>query len=94
MTLQIDLPPADEVRLKAEAERHGVRPEEFVRTLVRNALVVGPPDIETAALMDEWIARDATDDPEELARGERSLEAFKSAMNETRLAAGARILYP
>lgn len=94
MTLQIDLQPADEQRLKAEAERRGVPPEEFVRTLITNALVVGPPDLETAALMDEWIARDVTDDPEKLSEGERELEAFKNAMNETRRSVGARILYP
>jgi hypothetical protein len=44
--------------------------------------------------MRAWWEEDATDDPEEIRRAEEELAEFKQAMNETRAAAGARLLYP
>jgi len=44
------------------------------------------------ALLREWGAEDATDDPDDLARRERGWQAFREAMNRSHLS--DRILYP
>ena len=46
------------------------------------------------ALLDEWDAEDATDDPIELAKREQEWEQFKENMNASRRATGERLLFP
>jgi hypothetical protein len=94
MTLMLELPAALEECLKKEAEKRGVKPEEYARTLVEKGLSFGPPDEATLKLLRQWEERDATDDPEEIARRERDLEQFMAAMNQTRQEARARKIYP
>jgi hypothetical protein len=48
----------------------------------------------TIALMKEWLAEDATEDPEEIRAAEAELREFKRNMNLPRKGAGARLLYP
>ncbi|HEY7120452.1 MAG TPA: hypothetical protein VH475_27965 [Tepidisphaeraceae bacterium] len=99
MTLNIELAPELEDRLKSEAQRRGVAPENYARQLIESGL---DAEVEaqkrrnqaTLDLFAQWAKRDATDDPAELARREQELEEFKKAMNETREQAGARKIYP
>ena len=51
-------------------------------------------DNATLELLAEWQLQDATDDPETIRAAEQELAEFKKAMNETRVRAGERILYP
>ena len=93
MTLTIDLTPAEEARLAAEARREGVAPAQWVKERVTERL----PKSENAAsiaLLESWLAEDATDDPEEIRQAEQELLEFKRNMNANRRAAGERILYP
>ncbi len=94
MTLQIELTDDTEKLLKREAERQGIGPEELAKSLIEKSFVVGPPDTATLELLAKWDERDATDDPAEIERRNRDFEEFKNAINETRRAAGARIIYP
>jgi hypothetical protein len=57
MTLTIQLSPDLESRLRAEAARSGLAPEEFARTAVEEKLATAQPERNTglAALMDEWL---------------------------------------
>jgi hypothetical protein len=99
MTLNIDLSPDVEDRLKSEAQRQGVAPEQYARQLIESGL---PQEIAlqqnanraTIDLFAEWAKRDATDDPAEIVRRERELEELKQALNQTREAADARKVYP
>jgi len=94
MTLMINLPPEVETRLKTEALRQGVEPADYARRLIENALPGEVPDRATLDLFAQWASRDATNDPEELARRNKEFEEFKQAINRTREDAGARKIYP
>ncbi len=99
MTLTIDLTPAEEARLAAAARRAGLAPTEAARRLVTEhlPLVETEGDARNAAsiaLLQSWLAEDATDDPEEIRRAEEELAEFKRSMNANRAATGERLLYP
>jgi hypothetical protein len=99
MTLSIDLSPDLEDRLKSEARRQGVAPEQYARQLIESALpqeitLLQDANRATIDLFAEWAKRDATDDPAEIARRERELEELKQSLNQTREAAQARKIYP
>jgi hypothetical protein len=51
-------------------------------------------DTATLELLAAWKAEDATTDVDELGEADRDIAEFKKAMNETRAAAGARLLFP
>ena len=51
-------------------------------------------DEATLALLESWRIEDATTDPELIAAAERELAQFKTAMNEPRALACARLLFP
>lgn len=99
MTLTIDLTPAEEARLAAAARRAGLAPAEAARKLVTEHL---PPtetegkarNADSIALLQSWLAEDATDDPDEIRRAEEELAEFKRNMNANRAATGERLLYP
>ena len=54
----------------------------------------GPVNHELLALLEQWMAEDATDDPEAILRAEREIAEFKRAMNENRILAGELPLFP
>lgn len=94
MTLTIELPPNEEARLEAAARRQGIAVEECVRRLLAEHLPPAEANEPTLALLAQWMEEDATDDPEEIRKAEEEWEDFKRNLNETRAAAGARILFP
>jgi len=51
-------------------------------------------DTATLELLAAWKAEDATTDPEVLRKADNEVAEFKKAMNETRSASGARLLFP
>jgi hypothetical protein len=57
-------------------------------------VAAGAIDTDTLELLEAWAREDATDDPEKLKAAQKELDEFKRAMNENRIACGARILYP
>jgi len=95
MTLTITLTVEEEARLRVAAQREGIDPAELVQQLVRAHL---PPtsDENTAsiALLQSWLAEDATDNPDDIQQAQAELEAFKQAINAERERAGARRIYP
>ena len=54
----------------------------------------GPVNQALVDLLDQWIAEDATDDPEVILQAEKELTEFKQAMNQNRVLAGESPLYP
>lgn len=100
MTLTIDLTQAEEARLAAEARRAGLGPARWVKERVTERLPtpgsgsVPPENLASIALLEAWMAEDATDDPEEVRQAERELGEFKRNMNANRRATGERIPYP
>lgn len=99
MTLTIDLTLAEEARLVAAARRAGLAAAEVARKLVTEHLppTEGEGDARNAAsiaLLQSWLAEDATDDPDEIRRAEEELAEFKRNMNANRSATGERLLYP
>ena len=94
MTLLIDLAPELEERLQQEATRQGVDVVDYARQLIEHGLPLTASDRQraTIALLQSWVAEDATDDPDAISVAEEELRAFKEAMNRNR--AGERPLYP
>lgn len=91
MTVTLDLGPELENDLKAMARAKGVSVEEFVRSLVAEAVHRRSGEA-AVALLRQWESEDATDDPEELARRASDWKAFREAMNRSRTS--DRTLYP
>jgi predicted outer membrane protein len=94
MTLTIDLTLEEEARLQAAARSAGIDVAECARRVLTEHLPPAVPGQATRDLLRAWLEEDATDDPEEIRKAEEELARFKQAMNETRAAAGARLLYP
>ena len=94
MAIVIDLPPVQELRLNQEAKRNGISAVELIqRTLAERYPVESDEDANALALIDQWIA-EAPTDPQAQKEAEEDLLEFQRAINQTRQAAGARILYP
>jgi hypothetical protein len=55
---------------------------------------IGAVDIATLELLAVWKNEDATMDPEKIREADEEIAEFKKAMNETRAAVGARLLFP
>lgn len=55
---------------------------------------MGSVDIATLELLAAWKAEDATSDPEKLRKADEEITEFKKAMNDNRVAVGARPLFP
>lgn len=86
--MTIQLPPDLEARLKDEAQRRGVDPNECAKQVLEQGLplrVTSPVrDQATLDLLAQWRAEDATDDPEEIARREREGEEFMRNLDRNR----------
>lgn len=52
------------------------------------------PNAASIALLQSWLAEDATDDPEEIRKAQAELEEFKRSINAERERAGSRRIYP
>ncbi len=91
MTVTLNLGPELDDDLQAMARAKGVSVEEYVKSLVAEA-VRRQSGKAAVALLREWESEDATDDPEELARRESDWKAFREAMNRSHTS--DRILYP
>jgi hypothetical protein len=94
VTLTIDLTPEEEARLLAAARQAGTDVVECARQLLVERLPPIPLGQATRDLLRAWREEDATEDPEQIRRAEEELAEFKQALNETRAAAGARLLFP
>ncbi len=95
LTIQIELNPDEEARLRAAARRNGVEPAECARQVLTEHLPPVPGASQaTLGLLRAWREEDETTDPEEIRKAEEELAEFKRAMNAPRAAAGARPLYP
>lgn len=89
MTLILDLTPEEEARLQQEAARNGVDVKQYARQrLGLTKTKPSAPDAEGQALIDlmqQWIAEDVTDDPEEIARREADWEELEKNLEANRL---------
>lgn len=100
MTLMLDLTPELEERLRQEALRRGVAPEDYARDLLKqhvpHSRPAGPAD-SLKALFASWAAEDQTDDPEEIARRQRDWEELARNLDRNRVESGGtnvRRLFP
>jgi hypothetical protein len=83
MTLMIELTAELEKRLKDEADRRGVEPEQFALNLIELQLesqAVSPSN-SLSRLFAEWDAQDTTTDPEEIVRRQQEWEELKRSLN-------------
>lgn len=95
MTLTITLTVEEEARLRVAAQREGIDPAELVHQLVRTHLLPTPDEnAASIALLQSWLAEDATDNPDDIQQAQAELETFKKAINAERARAGARRIYP
>lgn len=109
MKLTIELSPAQEARLFAAARREGTDLPSLAQKLLTDHLpeietdatktpkansAIGVENAAAIALLDSWLAQDATDDPEEIRQAEEEFEQFKSDMNANRAATGERLVFP
>lgn len=84
--MTITLSPELEARLKAEAARRGMDPSQFAAGLIERAITPASTDNQaTLDLFAKWEAKEATDDPEELARRQQEAEEFMQNLNRNRL---------
>jgi hypothetical protein len=82
-------------RLREEASRRGVKPEDCARQLIEERL--SSPAVPQSArgaldLIDQWDREDQTSDPAELDRRRRDFEEFKEAINASH--SSDRKIYP
>lgn len=95
MTLTITLTVEEEARLRVAAQREGIDPAELVHQLVRAHLPPTPDDnAASIALLQSWLAEDATDNSGDIHQDQAELNTFKQAINAEREWAGARRIYP
>jgi hypothetical protein len=92
--LTIELTPEEDARLRALALTAGVDPVEWARRLLAQQLSSVPPGQATRRLLGTWAEDDVVEDPADVRAAEEELAAFKQAMNASRTASGARLLYP
>ena len=91
MTLTIDLT-EEEFRRVEEARRHGVNVDAMIHGIIAGLPI--PANIKpmlsekqkaAIALMHQWVAEDATDDPDEIARREADWEEMERNLEANRL---------
>jgi len=95
--MTITLPPELEHRLLNAAAASGVDANTLVKRLLVEHLPGEVTSSSLAELFAAWEVSDGTDDPQELARREQELAAFKQAMNQNRRHSegeGSRTPYP
>ena len=84
--LTVTLTPEYESRLKSEAARHGLDPNDYAVKLIEDGLAkLDDATVAMAEVLTQWEAETATDDPAEIAGREKEFEEFKEGMNRNRL---------
>src|SRR6266849_1722387 len=82
MTLTITLTVEEEVRLRVAARKEGIDPAELVQQLVKAHLPPTPDEnAASIALLQSWLAEDATDNPDDIQQAQAELDAFKQAIH-------------
>lgn len=84
---QLPLHPGDKVEIQLNIPLSDTEETE-------KPVLVDPKAAASIALLQSWLAEDATDDPDELRQAQEDLDEFKRNMNAPRKEAGARLLYP
>jgi hypothetical protein len=83
--MHIPLRPETDERLRREAARRGLQPEDFVCRLIESELSgtdgAAQPNQAALQLLDQWDREDETDDPAEIARRQEAFEEFKAGLN-------------
>ena len=96
--MTIRLPAEIEDRLREEATKKGIAPDEYASKLIAEHLPAPEQRHNSLAeLFAEWDKEDYTDDPEEIARRQQEFEEFKQALNRNRLemeGPGSRTPFP
>lgn len=100
--MTISLPPDLERRLREQARLYRLEPSEYARRLLDEHLASSsepapPADRASIAVLEQWEAAHATDDPAELARRAAEGEAFMRELDRSRWemeGPGARKLWP
>lgn len=93
--MHVPLSPETLERLRMEASRRGVDPEDFARQIIEEQLespALTPDAQRMIELMDQWDREDQTNDPAELARRQSEFDEFKRAINESH--SSSRKIYP
>ena len=96
MTLNIDLSPEQEARLRAVAQSEGLAPSEIVKKLLTERLRSVSEYEEsdpTLALFAQWDKEDQNITPAEIAEENRTWEEFKANINAERDRAFARRVF-
>jgi hypothetical protein len=92
MTLILNLAPAEEAQLRAEAAAAGLKPEDYARKRLLGG-VQGPQSDLTAELFARWAVEDAPGDSAEISQREAEWTELKSNLNRTRSATGEEPLF-
>lgn len=95
--MTIILPTQLEQRLREQAKRLGIAPDDYAARLIAEHLPAEPRERSLAELFADWAAEDQTNDPAELARRAGQLEELKASMNRSRMhmeGPNARIPFP
>lgn len=94
MTLTLNLTPAQEARLRAEAIAAGLTPEEYAaRNLIGTVSVAAHSTDHTADLFAQWEVEDGTGDPHEIIRRKAEWEELKGNLNANRSVNGEEPLF-
>jgi hypothetical protein len=107
MRLMIELTPGQGEQLRAAAQAEGVDLAALAQKLVAEHLPTMPvaaptpsaPEISAKnraaiAMLQGWMAEDATDDPEEIRRAEEELAELKRNLNANRAASAETLVFP
>lgn len=92
MTLLVDVPRAVEERLVRAAAACDMEPWALAAMLIQRGLPESKGEA-LAALMDDWLAEDATDDDDELTRRDAEWNEHRTNLNANRAATGERPLF-
>jgi hypothetical protein len=93
MPIVIDLPPAQETRVREEAQKEGITPGELIQRTLAERFPVDAGDTAALDLIERWIS-EAPTDPVQQQNAEEDLLEFQRAINETRRNAAASPVYP
>ena len=105
MSLHIDLGSRISARLLEAARMQGIEPAKLVENLLAESLspashneertlTLDAENIAAIAWLDQRLAEEATDDPEEIRFAEEELAELKYNMNANRAATGERLVFP
>ncbi len=103
MSLHLDVSPQAEAKFKAAAKQNGIEPAAFFEKIVLDYLPPMPSDAQpppaidaenaaAIAMLNQWIAEDATDDPEEIRKADEEVAELRRNLNANRAATGERLV--